>query len=62
MQVVSVLDGADSLFDVNFASQRAELIDQIFTNLYGLLAADRMRLLRDGFEMSHRSRRGKDIQ
>jgi hypothetical protein len=61
MKIAVVLDGADSLLDANFTAERAELFDQIFPDSCGSVAPDRMRLLRDVFEVSHCSCRGKPI-
>src|SRR2546423_5354369 len=61
MKIASVLDGADGWFDVDFASEAAEYPDQVFAHSCGLIAPDRMGILRDVFQMRHCSRRGKDI-
>src|SRR5256885_13250554 len=61
MKIASVLDGADGWFDVDFASEAAEFPDQVFAHSCGLIAPDRMGILRDVLQMRHCSRRGKDI-
>ena len=61
MKNASVLDGADSLLDVDFASEGAEFLDQVFAHSCSLIAPDRMRMLGDVFKMCHCARRGKGL-
>src|SRR4029077_12544477 len=61
VDVPSVMDTAETLFDVRFSAECRQFGDQIIADTRGFFAADRMRLLRDLGEMRHSSRGGKNI-
>jgi len=61
MNVASVMNAADALFDMDVASKSAELLHQIFAYSNGRIAPNRVRLLCDLREISHGARSGKNV-